>query len=608
MNRRRLLTAGTSLVAGGIIGPAESFAAARIRPIAARVRPADAAWPTPAQWNGLSTETGGRLTKVHFPLADAIADPDSAVTTKLFKDLKNPFFIGDTVGLTQTLGWTDAWTTSPSIYAVAAETSADVAAAVTFAREHKLRLVVKGGGHSYLGGSNAPDSLMVWTRRMNAVELHDAFVPKGCTGRIAPEPAVSIGAGAIWLQAYDAVTTKAGRYVQGGGCTTVGVAGLVQGGGFGSFSKAFGSGASNLLEAEVVTADGVVRIANACTNPDLFFALKGGGGGTFGVLTRLTLRTHDLPDVFGAANARITAKSDAAYHRLVEKVVSFYAASLFNPHWGEQIGFRSGNVVSINMVFQGIDQKTAQDAWKPFIDWVTAAGDDYVMAKPVIISLPARHFWDAHVMKGLGGVVKGDDRPDAPAEHFFWTGDGGQVGQVLHGYQSAWLPQALLQPARQGELVNALVQASNIWGVSLHFNKGLGGGAPEAVARTRATAMNPAVADAFALAITGGEEQPAYPGVKGHEPDVAKGRADAVHIAHCMEPLRRLQGAPATYISECDYFEKNWREAFWGRNYTRLKAAKAKYDPGGLFIVHHGVGSEDWSADGFTRLGWRPRA
>src|SRR5581483_7481158 len=142
---------------------------------------------------------------------------------------------------------------------------------------------VKGGGHSYLGGSNAPDSLLVFTRPMNGIELHDAFVPTGTHAE--PVHAVSVGAGCIWLHVYDAVTTHGGRYVQGGGCTTVGVAGLVQGGGFGSFSKKFGLAAASLLEAEVVTADGVRRIANACRHPDLFWALKGGGGGTFGIVT-----------------------------------------------------------------------------------------------------------------------------------------------------------------------------------------------------------------------------------------------------------------------------------------------------------------------------------
>ena len=106
------------------------------------------------------------------------------------------------------------------------------------------------------------------------------------------------------MPVYNAVTTEAGRYVQGGGCATVGVAGLVLGGGFGSFSKRYGMAGAALLEAEIVTADGAVRIANACTNPDLFWALKGGGNGSFGVVTRLTLRTRELPHSAAARSAR----------------------------------------------------------------------------------------------------------------------------------------------------------------------------------------------------------------------------------------------------------------------------------------------------------------
>src|ERR1700735_1212366 len=90
-----------------------------------------------------------------------------------------------------------ACTPAASAYAVAARTTADVAEGVNFARRHNLRLVVKGGGHSYLGGSNAPDSLLIWTRAMNGIELHDAFVPEGCSVR--PSPAVSLGAGCLWI-------------------------------------------------------------------------------------------------------------------------------------------------------------------------------------------------------------------------------------------------------------------------------------------------------------------------------------------------------------------------------------------------------------------------
>ena len=145
------------------------------------------------------------------------------------------------------------------MYAVAAKSAADVAAAVDFARSHRIRLMVKGGGHSYHGTSNAPDSLLDLDAAMDAVALHDAFVPRGCEGTVEPTPAVSLGAGTLWFHAYGAVTTRGGRYVQGGGCATVGVPGLVQGGGFGSFSKRYGMAAGSLLEAEVVTADGGPR-------------------------------------------------------------------------------------------------------------------------------------------------------------------------------------------------------------------------------------------------------------------------------------------------------------------------------------------------------------
>jgi hypothetical protein len=72
--------------------------------------------------------------------------------------------------------------------------------------------------------------MLIWTRAMNEIAVHDSFVPQGCQGRVAPVP-VTVGAGAIWMHTYQAITSNAGRYVQGGGCGTVGVAGLVQGGG-----------------------------------------------------------------------------------------------------------------------------------------------------------------------------------------------------------------------------------------------------------------------------------------------------------------------------------------------------------------------------------------
>jgi FAD/FMN-containing dehydrogenase len=288
----------------------------------------------------------------------------------------------------------NAWTSVPSVYAVSAQTTADVVAAVNFARQHRLRLVVKGGGHSYQGTSCAPDSLLIWTRGMNEVELHSAFTAFGCASERA-EPAVSIGAGAIWMHVYKHVTTAAGRYVQGGGCATVGVAGLLQSGGFGSFSKRFGLAAASLLEAEIVTADGAVRVVSACSDPDLFWALKGGGGGSFGVVTRVTLRTHDLPTWVGGAFGVLRAQSDAAYREPVSRLIAFYRQRLFTPHWGEQIRFRRDNAVDIRMTFSGLGQEDAEATWRPLLEWLGSSPRGFQWLELLTIrALPARRFWD----------------------------------------------------------------------------------------------------------------------------------------------------------------------------------------------------------------------
>jgi FAD/FMN-containing dehydrogenase len=607
MNRRALLKRVGSLgllplLVRALGGSASGSVGGKGTPLR-RVRPSDAAWPRKAQWEALSQQVGGRLVRVEFPLAICQDASQAEACSAVFRELKNPYFIGDQAGLTQSCGWVDAWTTQPSVYAVAAETPQDVAAAVNFAREKRLRLVVKGGGHSYQGTSNAADSLLIWTRKMNGNTLHDAFVGRGCAGKLAPQPAVSVGAGAIWMHTYEAVTTQGGRYVQGGGCATVGVAGLVQGGGFGSFSKRYGMAAAALLEAEVVTADGEVRIANACENPDLFWGLKGGGGGSLGVVTRLTLRTRDLPTFFGVVFANIKARSAPAYRRLVGRLLEFYARSLFNPHWGETVSFRADNSLAIGMLCQGLDEAEPAATWKPFFDWVAAASEDFSMERqPTIASIPARKLWDTqHLRKSRPGIVVADARPGAPEHNVFWASNQGEAGQFLHGYESAWLPASLLKGERLKELADTLFSASRHWTVTLHFNKGLAGSPPEEIDAARETATNPAVLEAFALVIIAAEGPPAYPGVASHAPDLGEGRKAALAIQRAMNVLKKLVPHPGSYLAESNFFERGWQHSFWGGNYQRLQAVKRKYDPTGLFFVHHGVGSEEWSADGFTR-------
>lgn len=572
--RRRVLGAGLALAATA------ALPRARATPAARWAQPDNPGWPDESQWADLKQAVGGRLSPVALP---DLGDP------AVQKLLSNPFYIGAQAGLTQNSGWLDAWQSSPSAYVVAAENAADVAAAIRFARAHNVRLVVKGGGHSYLGASNAPDSLLIWTRPMNAITIHDAFVPQGSS--VAPVPAVSAGAGCVWLHLYQAVTGGTGRYVQGGGCTTVGVVGLIQGGGFGSFSKRYGLAAASLLEAEIVTADGKIRVVNAQQEPDLFWALKGGGGGTFGVITRVTLATHELPATFGSVYCDIRAHSDDAYRELLARFVDLYATRLFNPHWGEMVIARPDNLLQIRMVFQDLRADEARAAWQPMLEFLQAHSDDYAGVEGFrVLAAPARHFWDADFIRRYAPAAADfDNRPDAPADNFWWRFDADEAGAFWYAYSSAWLPALLLEPQNQARFVDTWFAATRHWGLGLAFNKGLAGAPATAIETARNTAMNPDVVDAFAWAVTAANGPAAFAGMPS--PNPAKAAALRSRVTKTMTVLRTVAPDTGTYVNECDYFQADWQGAFWGANYERLLRIKQHYDPDGLFMVHHGVGS-----------------
>ena len=600
MKRRNLLRslAMLPLAAADLITP---FASAKAPHswTRQRVRPSDPAWPKPADWAKLNQQVGGNLIEVRSLFGSCGTDPDGTACVDAQRNIGNPYWIADQPSGTEVSGWLDAWAPAPSAYAVKARNAADVAAAVTFARRRDLRLVIKGGSHSYLGTSNAPDSLLIWTRAMNKVTLHDGFVGKSCEGRTAPVPAVSAEAGAVWMDLYHAVTTEAGRYVQGGGCVTLGVAGLIQSGGFNSFSKQFGTAAAGLLEAEIVTADGSVRVVNECSHPDLFWAIKGGGGGTFGVITRVTLRTHDLPNFFGTASGIIKAQSDAAFQNLIARFIGFYHENLLNPHWGELVHLGSDNTLELSMVSQGLDGEAAAAIWQPFFDWVKSAD-----AELTITSALRVHPWDPRDWWNIKKTpwFTQDARNGAPAYHGWETSDQREVGAFLHGFDSLWLPASLLQEGRRQQLADALFAASRHKLVRLHFNKGLAGAPGPVRAAALQTATNPAAVDAFALAIIADGEQAAYPGLARQPIDVDAARQSSRAIDRAAAELRKIAPDAGSYVSESNYFNSSWQSEYWGSNYTKLRAIKQAYDPSGLFFVHHGVGSEEWSADGFTRV------
>lgn len=155
--------------------------------------------------------------------------------------------------------------------------TADVAAAVRWANRFDVRVVARSGGHSYAGYCTTADGVVLDLSRLRGIRVS--------RGRVTVGPAAQL------IDVQRALTRR-GVTVPSGSCPTVGIAGLALGGGHGLAGRRFGLTSDNLLAARVVTADGRVRHVDADTNEDLLWALRGGGGGNFGIVTSLTLRTH----------------------------------------------------------------------------------------------------------------------------------------------------------------------------------------------------------------------------------------------------------------------------------------------------------------------------
>ena len=131
----------------------------------------------------------------------------------------------------------------------------------------------------------------------------------------------------------------------------------------------------------------------------------------------------------------------------------------------------------------------------------------------------------------------------------------------------------------------------------------MAGASDEHIAAATNTAMNLQALSACALAIIADGGPAAYPGLPNAKPDVAVARQHRREVSEAMRALKAVAPDAGSYVSESDYFEPAWPRSFWGDHYARLRAVKAKYDLEGLFFVHHGIGSEDWSDDGFTWKG-----
>ncbi|HKK27517.1 MAG TPA: FAD-binding oxidoreductase [Gemmatimonadota bacterium] len=405
---------------------------------------------------------------------------------------------------------------------------ADVAACVDFARENGVLLAIRGGGHNGPGLGSCDGGLVADLSRMRGVRVD----PDARTVRVA--------AGCQWGD-VDHATHAFGLATVSGVVSTTGVAGLTLGGGHGYLSRRHGLTIDNLLSADVVLADGSFVRASEDENPDLFWALRGGGG-NFGVVTSFLFRLHEVRNVVGGPTLwdiddaeEVLRWWDGFMAGAPEELSGFFAFLTVppGPPFPEELHLRM--MCGIVWCWSG-DEADAEDVFAP----VAAFGPPALNGIGTVPYPAIQGAFDALYPKGLQWYWKGD---------FFRTLSGDAVAaHVEHGTA---LPTMLS-------------------GMHLYPIDG-------AVQRVGATETAWGHRDVrYSQVIIGVDTDPANADVIR---DWARGYHDALHP----------YSAGAGYLNFMMEEGQEPIAASYGPNYERLRRVKAHYDPGNLFRVNHNI-------------------
>ena len=311
---------------------------------------------------------------------------------------------------------------------VCASGVADVMATVRFAGERGLPVGIRCGGHNVAGTSVGDGGIVVDLARFKSVRVD------------AAQRRARAGGGVLWCE-YDRETQAFGLASPGGAISTTGIAGLTLGGGFGILSRRYGMACDNLLSADVVTASGELVTASADSHPDLFWALRGGGG-NFGVVTSFEFQLHPVWEPLGGVIAfpfEMAKTVLQRYRDLCEDAsddLTLMAAILPAPGGGKVVG-----VVVID-IGEGTEGESAARRVRELGSVVmdTVARMPYcAMQQQFDVSYPKgqRHYWKAAFMKTLPDVVidaliEAMSSSPSPSNTILIEGYGGAVARVAN--------------------------------------------------------------------------------------------------------------------------------------------------------------------------------
>ncbi|KAF1993923.1 FAD-binding domain-containing protein, partial [Amniculicola lignicola CBS 123094] len=557
-----------------------STAARRVRSLnsGCKTAPGDLLWPSSLAWGIFDLLLGGALNtivpiaSVCYPKSDYknydakqcayITTNWAALNGKVHTDSDSsmmfPLYEGNTCPQgTNTSALGTCTQGGFSSYSVHVTNVAQIQLAVNFARTLNLRLVVKNTGHDYNGRSTGKYALSIWTHNLKEITYTAKYKSSVYSG-----PVFKLGAG---VQGFEllAAANKYGVSAVAGICPTVGVAGgYTAGGGHSPLMQLFGMGADQVLELQVVTADGRFVTATQTSNTDLYWALLGGGGNTFGVVTSIVVKVYPkVPVTTSVFNFTTSATVDAT--TFWEGVQAF---------WDEMPTYNAAKTYSYFSIM-ALGPGAYSFSMSPFFATQMTIAQYNALTKTFFNKLKALNiaynietqyfdnFYSAYQASwansdfAIGGVGAVPGNRIIPTENWASANIRNKTfAAVKNAVDNSLLINIYHQsPVAQSKIVNSVnpafrVEASMLVAIVLNLD-------------------------------------PSPAGLKATNEQLTN---------TVLGPLRDLTPNGGAYGNEADPAEPNFQKSFWGSNYARLLKIKNSVDPTGLFYSHNGVGSESW--------------
>ncbi|KFZ17739.1 hypothetical protein V502_04430 [Pseudogymnoascus sp. VKM F-4520 (FW-2644)] len=539
-----------------------------------KVFPGDSLWPLQPTWELFNELVSGALIKT-VPIAAPchngpyyVRMPDLKIDQLLIIPYRMLELDPTSIMSPLYQGLTCTGTTDPTtpctfggfpVYAVNVTTVAQIQLAVNFARNANMRLVIKNTGHDFSGKSSGAGALSIWTHHLNSIAYTNHYVDKSLQ---YSGPAFKMGSGVIARDAYAAAQAK-GLMIVGGEGATVGVmGGYITGGGHSPMSSLYGMAADQVLAMEVVTANGRFVTADSTQNSDLFWALCGGGGSTFGIVTSVTVRAYHTMAVTVSlfnftSGGNITVDTFwAGVRALFDNFIIYTEASVYSYFW--IIPIPGGNFSFLMKPFwaPGSTAAQTQALLKPFLDQLE------VLGIPVAPTFTEYTTFDDAWSAAFPVEIVGRDSSILASRLFqksAWLNE-----TILNSTFDAWKAAAV----EDGDLLlNFNLAAPNVNGVDNCILPAWRGAILHSIAE--ASWVDPA-SNATILAVRDG-------------------------LSNRMLQWKAITPDSGAYAGEGDRDEVDFQQNFFGANYPRLLGIKQSVDPKNVFWARNAVGSESLS-------------